>query len=98
MEIFVNIYTKTKEYILQLNKSVSDFIPRRIIPSHLLYEKRSEKADESYRTEIQSVVKSLVKEYQNSILSEAQALGISDPESIINSKTSQEEQQVCRSV
>ncbi|KAI9339399.1 hypothetical protein BDR26DRAFT_837865 [Obelidium mucronatum] len=58
-----------KKKLQPISKSVGDFIPKRTIPAHLLHQKRAEKADESFREQIQEVVKSLVNEYQASLQS-----------------------------
>ncbi|KAI8835610.1 hypothetical protein BJ741DRAFT_607390 [Chytriomyces cf. hyalinus JEL632] len=53
-----------KKKLQPISKSVTDFIPRRTIPANMLLQKRSEKADEMFRDQVQEIVKNLVKEYQ----------------------------------
>ncbi|KAJ3116252.1 Cilia- and flagella-associated protein 70 [Phlyctochytrium bullatum] len=80
---------------MMITKSVSDFIPRRIIPDDMVFEKRSHKANEDYRIQIQEIVRCLVMEYQGALSSNLFAI----PESsaleempFIQSRSSQEEQ------
>ncbi|KAJ3295071.1 Cilia- and flagella-associated protein 70 [Rhizoclosmatium sp. JEL0117] len=56
-----------KKKLQPISKSVTDFIPKRTIPAHLLHQKRAEKADEGFRDQIQEIVKALVSEYQSTL-------------------------------
>jgi hypothetical protein len=47
-----------------VEKSVRDFVPRRVIPDHLMFEKRSKKAQSDYHEQIKEIVRKLVLEYQ----------------------------------
>ncbi|KAI8802085.1 hypothetical protein BJ742DRAFT_873493 [Cladochytrium replicatum] len=57
-----------KKKLQPITKSVRDFVPRRIIPAHYLYEKRGIKAEEEYRKAISDVVRRLVMEYRDQII------------------------------
>ncbi|KAJ3297860.1 Cilia- and flagella-associated protein 70 [Borealophlyctis nickersoniae] len=65
LELLLEKPLLNKKKLQPISKSVRDFIPRRVIPPHMLYEKKSRQADDEYRGQIQELVKSLVKEYQN---------------------------------
>jgi hypothetical protein len=47
-----------------VEKSVRDYIPKRVIPEHLLFEKRSKKAQSDYHEQVVEIVRKLVLEYQ----------------------------------
>jgi hypothetical protein len=83
---------------VQIAKTVADFIPRRVIPSHMLYEKRSQKADEEYRTQIQDIVRSLVKEFQACISTDP-GMGAEekfDADNAVGSKSSEDADKVMK--
>ncbi|KND04050.1 uncharacterized protein SPPG_01495 [Spizellomyces punctatus DAOM BR117] len=82
-----------KKKLQPITKSVSDFIPRRIIPPQLLYEKRSKRANEEYLTQVQAVVRKLVKEYETVLVAEAEKRGDSIDGISVGSETSSEELQ-----
>ncbi|KAI8618763.1 hypothetical protein BC830DRAFT_1107404 [Chytriomyces sp. MP71] len=56
-----------KKKLQPISKCVTAFIPKRTIPANLLHQKRSEKADEGFRDQIQAIVKSLVQEYEGTL-------------------------------
>ena len=58
-----------KASIELVNQTVQDFIPKRVIPSSLLQEKKSQKADEDYRLEIQTIAVKLIDEYRTALTS-----------------------------
>ncbi|KAJ3217632.1 Cilia- and flagella-associated protein 70 [Clydaea vesicula] len=64
LEIILDKFLLTKKKLLPVEMSVRDYIPKRVIPQHMLYEKRSKQADEEYHLKIQEIVKKLVIEYQ----------------------------------
>ncbi|KAI9204949.1 uncharacterized protein BJ171DRAFT_423701, partial [Polychytrium aggregatum] len=64
LELLLEKPLLNKKKLQPITKSVSDFIPRRIIPSHMLYQRRSVKANQEYREQIQDIVRILVQEYQ----------------------------------
>ncbi|TPX60566.1 hypothetical protein PhCBS80983_g01686 [Powellomyces hirtus] len=53
-----------KKKLQPITKSVLDFIPKRTIAPHLLYAKRSQRADEEYAAQLQKVVRKLVWEFE----------------------------------
>ncbi|KAJ3214771.1 Cilia- and flagella-associated protein 70 [Dinochytrium kinnereticum] len=67
VEIMLEKPLLDKKKLQPITKSVSDFIPHRIIPDDLVFEKRSLKADEDYRIQIQEIVRCLVGEYQHAL-------------------------------
>ncbi|KAJ3155384.1 Cilia- and flagella-associated protein 70 [Geranomyces michiganensis] len=54
-----------KKKLQPITKSVSDFIPKRVIAPHLLFSKRSQRADEEYESQLQKVVRKLVWEFDS---------------------------------
>ncbi|RKO83360.1 hypothetical protein BDK51DRAFT_31766, partial [Blyttiomyces helicus] len=89
--------TKPRSYpfpllLIQITKSVGFYIPRRVIPPTLLYEKRSQRADQEYRVQIQEIVRKLVKEYQSALVAETPATEFA-PLVAVNSANAKEEQQ-----
>ncbi|KAJ3168634.1 Cilia- and flagella-associated protein 70 [Geranomyces variabilis] len=54
-----------KKKLQPITKSVSDFIPKRVIAPHLLFTKRSQRADEEYEAQLQKVVRKLVWEFES---------------------------------
>ncbi|KAJ3355461.1 Cilia- and flagella-associated protein 70 [Entophlyctis luteolus] len=75
-----------KKKLQPISKSVSDFIPKRTIPAHMLHKKRAEKADQEFRDQIQATVKNLVKEYQK-MLTETCSSAASAAESDVTDHT-----------
>ncbi|KAJ3045423.1 Cilia- and flagella-associated protein 70 [Rhizophlyctis rosea] len=64
MEMLLEKPLLDKKKLQPINKGVRDFIPRRVIPPHMLYEKRSREADEEYQFQVQDLVRRLVQEHQ----------------------------------
>ncbi|KAI8838398.1 hypothetical protein BC829DRAFT_447402 [Chytridium lagenaria] len=84
-----------KKKLQPITKSVSDFIPRRIIPDDMVFEKRSLKADDDYRIQIQEIVRCLVTEYQVALTSQLFTgnTGAEEEEMVgVQSRSLQEEQ------
>ncbi|KAJ3196420.1 Cilia- and flagella-associated protein 70 [Irineochytrium annulatum] len=94
LEILLEKPLLDKKKLQPINKSVSDFIPRRVMQANLLFEKRSQKADEDYRIQIQEIVRNLIKEYGHSLAQDVAASELQyEGEISINSKSEKEEQQ-----
>lgn len=97
IEINVEKPLLDKKRLLPISKSVGDFIPRRTIPFNMLYEKRSEKADDDYRCQVQDVVRTLIKEYRVVLSSQLASTSTNsenyDEFDIINAATPQEDVQ-----
>lgn len=76
----------------QVNNTVYDFIPKRNIPPELIQEKRSLKADEEYRIEIQAIVGKLIEEYREAILFDSKTSESDTLQPIISSNQTEEHQ------
>ncbi|KAJ3416941.1 Cilia- and flagella-associated protein 70 [Chytridiales sp. JEL 0842] len=94
MELLLEKPLLDKKKLQPITKVVTDFIPRRVIPAHMIFEKRSQRADEEYRIQIQDIVRNLVKEYQACLQMGAPPLHEEsqggDLESLVNSKSAEE--------
>ncbi|KAJ3056144.1 Cilia- and flagella-associated protein 70 [Rhizophlyctis rosea] len=64
MEMLLEKPLLDKKKLQPINKGVRDFIPRRVIPPHMQYEKRSREADEEYQFQVQDLVRRLIQEHQ----------------------------------
>ena len=53
-----------RKKLTPVEKTVRHHVPKRAIPSHMMFEKRSRKAESDYTFQIQDIVKKLVLEYQ----------------------------------
>ncbi|KAI9098181.1 hypothetical protein DFS34DRAFT_619887 [Phlyctochytrium arcticum] len=94
LEIVLEKPLLDKKKLQPITKSVTDFIPRRIVPPHLLFEKRSKRADEAYVAQLQEIVRKLVKEYEAVLAQEAERKGVPvDLKSSVASQDAQEELQ-----
>lgn len=91
MEITLSKPLWDKKLMQPIAKSVKDFIPKRVLPPDMAFEKRSLKADESYRAEIQLIVKKLIIEYQDAIQKDLISHGVSD--SLFTPSATADEQQ-----
>ncbi|KAI9363935.1 hypothetical protein DFJ73DRAFT_810162 [Zopfochytrium polystomum] len=72
-----------------VTKAVHDFIPRRTVPYSTLFEKKSAKADDDYRKEVQEVVRVLIDEYRSILQSDL--AGVVDDFEVVNTTTPQEQ-------
>ncbi|KAJ3101698.1 Cilia- and flagella-associated protein 70 [Phlyctochytrium planicorne] len=94
LEIMLEKPLLDKKKLQPITKSVADFIPKRFIPDDMVFEKRSLKADEDYRIQIQEIVRCLVNEYDDALTNNLFAIpenSVSE-EPPIQSKNSHEEQ------
>ena len=75
---------------------MSEFIPKRVLPTHLVQESRSQKANDDYQAEIQAIVAKLVDEYKIAISGQDSNPSLSEDSLLesINSSSAAEEQQV----
>ncbi|KAI9002325.1 hypothetical protein BC832DRAFT_114900 [Gaertneriomyces semiglobifer] len=64
-----------KKKLQPITKSVTDFIPRRVMPAQMIFEKRSKRADSNYAAQLQEIVKRLVKEYEGIFAGEEDSKG-----------------------
>ncbi|KAJ8327947.1 hypothetical protein QVD99_006319 [Batrachochytrium dendrobatidis] len=72
MEFMLSKPLIDKKKLQASTKSVSDFIPKRYIPEDLQFKKRSNQADEDYRTKINEIVHKLVDKYRDTLQKEVE--------------------------
>ncbi|KAL2919158.1 hypothetical protein HK105_201433 [Polyrhizophydium stewartii] len=91
MEFLLTAPLIDKKRLQAITKSVSDFIPKRHVPPNMLFEKRSQQAEQDFRIKINEIVHKLVAEYRTTLRMEASARG--DVSVNLNLSSQQEEQQ-----